>query len=178
MLTVFRKKKHNCKEQHDLKFPKNPKLLKSIWPLRLACWSVIWYSLCFTWRDGKGRRNAKYPRSMAQYKQQSAVVVVAKWGLRSVCSDSFASEHLALLLLARCAVAWRPLLSASVKEKNKIPCWDLRAIKPGWESLRDDASLSSASIRFVTSVSNNCCFPYNCLRQISCPAVSCSQGRS
>lgn len=43
-------------------------------------------------------------------------------GLRSVCSDSSASGHLEQLLLARCAVAWCPLLFTDpLKKKADIP---------------------------------------------------------
>lgn len=45
--------------------------------------------------------------------------MIIKWGLRSVCSDFSASGHLALLLRARCAVAWCPLLYASVDRKKQ-----------------------------------------------------------
>lgn len=126
--------------------------------------TVIWHSLCFYFSLQDKEKQCQIP-TISRFKQRR-VVAVMNWGLHSVCSDSFASGHPALLLLARCAAAWRPLISTSVQKKAWNPCWGLGVIKPGWESFQRDVSLSSAS-EANRSESNKCRFLYSCLRSIS-----------
>lgn len=62
-------------------------------------------SLFCTLPNRSERKNWRITSICCSIQAAGATVVIIKPSLRNVCSDSFASGHLALLLLARCAVA-------------------------------------------------------------------------